>query len=245
MSVLDRSELEQSHLADLHAIASELGIEGFRRLGRDKLIDAILAGGGGADEEGTTDEGAADSADEAAESAEADTDDGVEIPKQQSADAAADSEAGEGAQSVHLTSSGKRCTSEAVVDLPFVPVTAKLAALPPNNDHAPPTAALPQPPLTVRAKPSCANTVAPLAATVNDHTLSLTSALPARSLTPLAPPLTVATYVAPASKSPAGSNVAVNDPTSYDTDPLTVHRAGGLGCNVVEVNAGAPLAAVF
>src|SRR5215210_2018168 len=46
MSVLDRSELEQSHLADLHAIASELGIEGYRRLGRDALIDAILAGNG-------------------------------------------------------------------------------------------------------------------------------------------------------------------------------------------------------
>ncbi len=50
MSVLDRSELEQSHLADLHAIASELGIEGYRRLGRDALIDAILAGGGEAEE---------------------------------------------------------------------------------------------------------------------------------------------------------------------------------------------------
>ena len=50
MSVLDRSELEQSHLADLHAIASELGIEGYRRLGREQLIEAILAGdddGGG------------------------------------------------------------------------------------------------------------------------------------------------------------------------------------------------------
>src|SRR5687768_9800503 len=47
MSVLDRSELEQSHLADLHAIAAELGIEGYRRLGRDALIDAILAEGGG------------------------------------------------------------------------------------------------------------------------------------------------------------------------------------------------------
>lgn len=30
-----------------------------------------------------------------------------------------------------------------------------------------------------------------------------------------------------------------------DTDPLTVHRAGGLGCNVVEVSAGSSLAAVF
>jgi transcription termination factor Rho len=51
MSVLDRSELEQSHLADLHAIASELGIEGYRRMGRDDLIEAILAGGGGGDED--------------------------------------------------------------------------------------------------------------------------------------------------------------------------------------------------
>lgn len=48
MSVLDRSELEQSHLADLHAIAAELGIEDYRRLGRDALIEAILAGGGDA-----------------------------------------------------------------------------------------------------------------------------------------------------------------------------------------------------
>jgi transcription termination factor Rho len=55
MSVLDRSELEQSHLADLHAIASELGIEGYRRLGRDKLIDAILAGDGGGDGEADAD----------------------------------------------------------------------------------------------------------------------------------------------------------------------------------------------
>src|SRR5215211_6644835 len=50
MSVLDRSELEQSHLADLHAIASELGIEGFRRLSRNDLIEAILAGDDGGDE---------------------------------------------------------------------------------------------------------------------------------------------------------------------------------------------------
>ena len=46
MSVLDRSELEQSHLADLHAIASELGIEDFRKLGREQLINAIVGGGG-------------------------------------------------------------------------------------------------------------------------------------------------------------------------------------------------------
>ena len=32
---------------------------------------------------------------------------------------------------------------------------------------------------------------------------------------------------------------------SEETDPMTVHRAGGLRCNVVEVSPGAPLQAVF
>jgi transcription termination factor Rho len=42
-AVLDRSELEQSPLADLHLLANELGVDGFRRLRRDELIDAIVA----------------------------------------------------------------------------------------------------------------------------------------------------------------------------------------------------------
>lgn len=42
MSVLDRSALEASPLADLHAIASELSIDGYRRLRRADLIGAIL-----------------------------------------------------------------------------------------------------------------------------------------------------------------------------------------------------------
>ncbi|HET9126227.1 MAG TPA: Rho termination factor N-terminal domain-containing protein [Solirubrobacteraceae bacterium] len=42
MSVLDRSALVDSPLADLHAIASELTIDGYRRLRRDELIEAIL-----------------------------------------------------------------------------------------------------------------------------------------------------------------------------------------------------------
>ena len=51
MSVLDRDALEQSPLADLHAIASELSIDSYRLLRREQLIDAILtsqegAGGG-------------------------------------------------------------------------------------------------------------------------------------------------------------------------------------------------------
>jgi transcription termination factor Rho len=48
-SVLDRSGLEQSPLADLHLIANELGVDGFRRLRKADLIDAILAKQGGDD----------------------------------------------------------------------------------------------------------------------------------------------------------------------------------------------------
>jgi transcription termination factor Rho len=41
-SVLDRPGLEKSPLADLHLLASELGVENFRRLRKADLIDAIL-----------------------------------------------------------------------------------------------------------------------------------------------------------------------------------------------------------
>jgi transcription termination factor Rho len=47
LAILDRAELERSPLADLHMIASELGIEGYRGLRRDALIDALLKQGGG------------------------------------------------------------------------------------------------------------------------------------------------------------------------------------------------------
>ena len=57
MAVLDRSELEASPLADLHAIADQLGLEGFRRLRKADLIDAIL---GDAPKGGTPDTGAED-----------------------------------------------------------------------------------------------------------------------------------------------------------------------------------------
>ncbi len=42
MSIFDRDALEQSPLADLHAIASELSIDSFRRMRKGELIDAIL-----------------------------------------------------------------------------------------------------------------------------------------------------------------------------------------------------------
>jgi transcription termination factor Rho len=47
MSIIDRSSLEASPLADLHAIASELAIDGYRRLRRAELISAILEKQGG------------------------------------------------------------------------------------------------------------------------------------------------------------------------------------------------------
>ena len=47
MSVLDREALEASPLADLHAIASELGLDGFRRLRKAALIDKIVVSQGG------------------------------------------------------------------------------------------------------------------------------------------------------------------------------------------------------
>jgi transcription termination factor Rho len=50
VSVLQRSELEASPLADLHAIASELGIEGYRAMRRDDLVGAVLQAQGGEDE---------------------------------------------------------------------------------------------------------------------------------------------------------------------------------------------------
>lgn len=50
-AVVTRPELEQSPLADLHTLASEIGIEGYRRLRRDDLIDALL-GPGAADTSG-------------------------------------------------------------------------------------------------------------------------------------------------------------------------------------------------
>ena len=50
MSVLDPRELQASPLADLHALAAELGLEGFRRLRKDQLIDQIIVAGGGTPE---------------------------------------------------------------------------------------------------------------------------------------------------------------------------------------------------
>jgi transcription termination factor Rho len=72
-SVLDRSALEQSPLADLHVIANELGVDGFRRLRKADLVDAILAKQGGGDAAPAPDAAAApDAAPEPAPAAEDD-----------------------------------------------------------------------------------------------------------------------------------------------------------------------------
>ena len=63
MTVLERSELDASPLADLHAIADQIGLDGFRRLRKADLIDAILersGGGAGAGEGAEAGDGAGD-----------------------------------------------------------------------------------------------------------------------------------------------------------------------------------------
>ncbi len=56
MPVLERSELQASPLADLHAIANEVGLDGFRRLRKAELIDAILGESAPAAETDETDQ---------------------------------------------------------------------------------------------------------------------------------------------------------------------------------------------
>ena len=59
MSVLQRKELEESPLADLHAIASEIGIERYRAMRRDDLVKAILDTQGGEERDDEPNDGAA------------------------------------------------------------------------------------------------------------------------------------------------------------------------------------------
>ena len=73
MAVLTRSALESSPLADLHEIASELGIDGFRRLRKAVLVDTIL---GRQDPEGLA---AAEEEEAAAAEAAPTDDDGTEV----------------------------------------------------------------------------------------------------------------------------------------------------------------------
>jgi transcription termination factor Rho len=47
MSIINAEDLEASPLADLHALASTLGIDGFRRLRKPELVESILSRQGG------------------------------------------------------------------------------------------------------------------------------------------------------------------------------------------------------
>ncbi|MDQ3631739.1 MAG: Rho termination factor N-terminal domain-containing protein, partial [Actinomycetota bacterium] len=62
MSVLTRSSLEGSPLADLHVLAAELGVDGYRRLRKADLVLAVLEAqpGGAPAEEEVLEEGAPD-----------------------------------------------------------------------------------------------------------------------------------------------------------------------------------------
>jgi transcription termination factor Rho len=77
-AVLDRAALEQSPLADLHLIANELGVDGFRRLRKSELVDRILERQPGAESEaageGESAEEATAAAIAAADAADADDD---------------------------------------------------------------------------------------------------------------------------------------------------------------------------
>ncbi|MDX6656946.1 MAG: transcription termination factor Rho [Solirubrobacteraceae bacterium] len=79
MSVLTRTSLEGSPLADLHELASELEIDGFRRLRKADLVDRILEVHGGAAEEPAPAE--ADAEADASQEAEEVTPEPEEKPK--------------------------------------------------------------------------------------------------------------------------------------------------------------------
>ena len=80
MTVLQRKELESSPLADLHAIASELGLEGFRSKRKGDLIGAILDAQGG---EGASEPEPAEPVEDEAEPDEVPSEESLEGPSGQ------------------------------------------------------------------------------------------------------------------------------------------------------------------
>ena len=74
MSILDRAALEASPIADLHTIASELSIDGYRRLRKADLVDAILTRQDGGEAEAPAVEAAAPAETEPAAEADPESD---------------------------------------------------------------------------------------------------------------------------------------------------------------------------
>ncbi len=92
MTVLQRKELESSPLADLHAIASELGLESFRSKRKGDLIGAILAAQGGEDDEPPAAEEPATPAAEEPEPDEVPSEESLEGPSEPEAESAGEGE---------------------------------------------------------------------------------------------------------------------------------------------------------
>src|SRR5215208_3492859 len=117
MAVLTRSALESSPLADLHEIASELGIDGFRRLRKADLVDSILSrqdpDGLAAAEAAEVTEATLDA--EATLDTEAADDDGTEVVARARATAKAEEEGEEEAK--EAAPPAAEATTEGVVDL--------------------------------------------------------------------------------------------------------------------------------
>jgi transcription termination factor Rho len=84
MSVLSRSALESSPLADLHEIARELELDGFRRLRKADLVDAILAQQGGDADGGAAEAGVAEAEADAPAETDAEETDAEEKPARRS-----------------------------------------------------------------------------------------------------------------------------------------------------------------
>ena len=105
MSVLQRKELEESPLADLHAIAAELGLEGFRTMRKADLVGAILDAQGG--EAGAAEEGPAETLPEAAE-----PDEVAAEPDEVTADEALEAEPGDLAAAGAAPAAGEAALAE-------------------------------------------------------------------------------------------------------------------------------------
>ena len=84
MSIISPADLEASPLADLHALASALGIDGYRRLRKDDLVDAILERQGASAPPRRSRRAAADAEPQAQDAGEAEEGDAQERPARSS-----------------------------------------------------------------------------------------------------------------------------------------------------------------
>jgi transcription termination factor Rho len=120
MSVLNKKELADSPLADLHQIASELGVEGYRAMRKDDLIAAILGVAGGGAESGGEPQGDAEAEPESgpavavAEEDEEDTSEGTS--EDTSEGTSEDTSEGTSEDTSEGTSEGTSEDEEAVVE---------------------------------------------------------------------------------------------------------------------------------